>query len=116
MTPEELNLIINRPPVTKEYRLYYNAEGMITMFAEQDYPIDDNYIVLDDPNEFYSANALLLRVKDGKLVKINPVVVTKSGLQRSMQGQRVVKGKAALPLMPNETYQDVEYYDLKRNC
>jgi hypothetical protein len=116
MTPEELNLIINRPPVAKEYRLYYDADGIITMFAEQDHPDGSNYIVLDDPNEFYMSNTLLLRVKEGKLVKINPVVVTKSGLQRSMQGQRVVKGKAALPLMPNETYQDVEYYDLKRNC
>lgn len=116
MSPEELNAIINRPPVEKEYRLYYDADGMITMFAEQDHPVGDNYIVLDNPADFYNANVLLLRVVDGKLIKIDPIIKSKPGLQRSTKGQRVVKGIAALPLMHNEEYTDVEYYDLKTNC
>jgi hypothetical protein len=116
MTPEELNLILNRPQPEKEYRLYYNEAGEITIMSESGHPEGSNYIVIADPAEFFRVNTQLLRVKEGKLVKIDPVIVTKSGLQRSMQGQRVVKGKAALPLMPNENYQEVEYYDLKRNC
>jgi hypothetical protein len=116
MTPEELNELINSPPPSKEFRLYYNDSGEITMLAESSHPEGNNYIVLEDPAEFHNTSTHLLRVKDGKLIKINPVVQRKAGLQRSITGQRVVKGIAALPLMPDEEYQDVEYYDLKTNC
>jgi hypothetical protein len=116
MSPEELNEIINRPQPPKEFRLYYDDEGKITMFAESSHPEGNNYIVLTDPGEFHCTNTLLLRVKDGKLIKIDPVVKSKPGLQRSNKGQRVVKGIAALMLLPTEEYTDVEYYDLKTNC
>jgi hypothetical protein len=88
---------------------------MITMFAEHSHPEGNNYIVLDDPRLFYNANTMLLRVKNGKLTKIDPCIQYRPGLQRSTKGQRVVKGKAALMLMPTEEYTDVEYYDLKTN-
>lgn len=115
MTPEELNAIINRPPPFREYRLYYDEQGMITMFAEQDHPTNDNYIVLDNPAEFYNANTLLLRVKDGKLIKIDPVIKYRQGLYLSTNGQPVVKGLASIPLQPNETYTEIEYYERKTN-
>ena len=115
MTPKELNAIINCPPPFREYRLYYDEQGMITMFAEQDHPTNDNYIVLDNPAEFYNANTLLLRVKDGKLIKIDPVIKYKQGLYRSTKGQRVVMGKAAIALRPNEEYTKIEYYERKTN-
>jgi len=115
MTPEELNRLINQPPPTQEYRLYYDEQGMITMFAEQNHPEGNNYIVLDNSADFYNANTLLLRVKDGKLVKIDPVIKYRQGLFRSTTGQRVVKGMAAMALYPKEEYIEIEYYERKTN-
>ena len=105
-----------RPKSIIEHRLYYDEQGKITAYYETDHPPDENYIILDDPDVFFNSNTNLLRVVDGKLIKIEPVVHVKYGIQRSTVGQRVVKGMASLPLMPTEEYQDVEYYDLKRNC
>ena len=82
---------------------------MITMFAEQDHPTNDNYIVLDNPAEFYNANTLLLRVKDGKLIKIDPVIKYRQGLYLSTNGQPVVNGLASIPLQAYETYTEIEY-------
>lgn len=115
MSPEELNALINRPPLLREYRLYYDEHGVVTMFAEQDHPSGDNYIVLEDPAQFYNANSFLLRVRDGKLIKIDPVIKYKQGLYRSTAGQPVVKGLASIALQPGETYTEIEYYERKTN-
>lgn len=103
-----------RPVLTKEFRLYYNEDGSIIGLWETDYPTG-NYIVLDDPSVFYNSNTLLLRVIDGKLKKIEIAQNTRTQLVKSMQGQRVVRGMAAIALTPAEEYQDVEYYDRKTN-
>jgi hypothetical protein len=115
MSPEELNILINKPAPVKEYRLYYNEQGMVTMFAEHAHPEGTNYIVLDDPDLFYKANTHLLRVRDNKLIKIDTRIQFKTGLRRGTQGQPVVKGIAALALLPTETYTEIEYYERKTN-
>ena len=103
-----------RPTLTTEFRLYYNEDGSIIGLWETDYPTG-NYIVLDDPSVFYNSNTLLLRVIDGKIEKITVAQNTRTQLVKSAQGQRVVRGMAAIALTPAEEYRDVEYYDRKTN-
>ena len=71
-----------RPVVVQEYRLYYDPEGMIIGLWESDHPEGSNYIVLDDPGVFYSANTLLLRVQNKKLVVLDPMAPSKTRLQK----------------------------------
>jgi len=117
MNPEllqALSTIVDKP-VEVEYRVYYDNQGKVVGFSESDHPAVGNYIVISDPAEFHNTNTLLLRVVDNKLTKINPNTKVKQGIQRSTQGQPVVKGIAALAIMPGETYTDIEYYDRKSN-
>jgi len=104
-----------RPVITKEYRLYYNHDGTVIGLWESNHPTGDNFIVLDDPGMFYSANTLLLRVQNKKLIVLDPRAPAKTRLQKSNQGFRVVKGHAALILEQDEIYPEVEYYDQKNN-
>jgi len=115
MSPEELNRLLTAPPPFKEYRLYYDTDGTIVTFVENNHPPGDNYIVLDDPDQFYKANILLLKVKNGKLIKVDPVINYRAGVKLSTEGQPVVKGIAAIALLPNETYTEIEYYERKTN-
>lgn len=101
-----------RPVV--EHRLYYNEDGCITGLYSTDHP-DGNYIVVESSTILDNCNTLLLRVIDGKLQTVTQKQQSYL-LRLSNQGQRVVKGKAALVLELNEEYQDVEYYDRKTNC
>ena len=104
-----------RPKLTVEYRLYYNADGEITMYCEVDHPAEGNYIVIDHPDIFFKNNTTLLRVVNGQLKILKSQIEHYCKLQKSSQGQPVVKGIAALPLLENETYREIEYYDRKTN-
>lgn len=99
----------------KEYRLYYNADdGTIIGMWERDHPEGD-YIILSDPAEFHQHNTNLMRVRDGELVVIDPRIQERFRLQRSTQGQPVVRGHAVVALAPDETYPDIEYYENRNN-
>jgi hypothetical protein len=102
----------NRPVVVKEYRLYYHEDGSIIGLWETDHP-EGMYIVLTDPGIVDRVNTSRLRVVNGVLKILDLATPAKSRLVNSTQGQRVVKGHAALALYPNEEYQDVEYYDYR---
>ena len=104
-----------RIPITKEYRVYYNSDGLITMFSEVEHPPGDNYIVIDNPDLFHKANTLLLRVVDKKLITLDTQKSNRIGLKKSTHGQPVVKGIAAVALGLNEEYLDIEYYDRTNN-
>lgn len=104
-----------RPIVIKEYRLYYDTDGIIIGLWESGHPDGDNYIVLDDPEVFYNANTLMLRVQNKKLVVLDPQSPSRTRLKKSNQGFRVVKGNAALLLEANESYKETEYYDRTNN-
>lgn len=105
-----------RPKIIKEYRLYYNTDGTIIGLWESDHPEGNNYIVLDEPGLFYSANTLLLRVQNKKLILLNPRAPTLTRLKKTNDsGFRVVKGHAALVLAQDEEYKEVEYYDRTNN-
>lgn len=104
-----------RPKIIKEYRLYYNTDGTIIGLWESDHPEDNNYIVLDDPGLFYSANTLLLRVQNKKLILLDPREPARTRLKKSTAGFTVVKNNAALILEANETYSEIEYYDRTNN-
>ena len=117
MSPEFLKALeLLEAPVVEatEYRLYYDNNGCITMLSERNHPSGD-YIVIEDPSVFHTANTMFLRVVDGKLVTLSSQPKSYKGLERSNTGQRVVKGIAALALTDNEEYQDIEYYDRKTN-
>jgi hypothetical protein len=99
----------------KEYRLYYNADdGTIIGMWERDHPVGD-YIVLSDPDEFHRSNTNLMRVRDGQLTVLDPRIQDQFRLQRSTQGQQVVRGHAVVALAPHETYQDTEFYEHRNN-
>ena len=101
-----------RPKFVKEFRIYYNEEGQVTMYCETDHPPDTNYIVIDNPDVFFKTNTGRLRVINGELKIVDPNL-TRTHLAKSNIGQPVVKGMAALALEPAEQYQDIEYYDRK---
>lgn len=101
-----------RPKFVKEFRIYYNEEGRVTMYCETAHPPDTNYIVIDNPDVFFKTNTDRLRVIDGELKIVN-TKLTRTHLAKSNTGQPVVKGLAALALKPTEQYQDIEYYDRK---
>jgi hypothetical protein len=111
---EALNLVTDTP-VNIEYRVYHDEQGNILSFSESNHPATGDYIVLEDPSEFYNRNTLLLRVKDRKLVKIDLDIKFKQGIRLSTEGQPVVKGMAAIALLPTEKYKEIEYYDKKTN-
>jgi hypothetical protein len=101
-----------RPKFVKEFRIYYDEEGQVTMYCETAHPPDTNYIVIDNPDVFFKTNTSRLRVINGEL-KIVDTRPTRTHLAKSCTGQPVVKGMAALALEPEEEYQDIEYYDRK---
>ena len=101
----------NRLPIIKEYRIYYDENGLVTAFSEFDHPAGDNYIVVDHPDLFHKANTLLLRVVDKKLITLDVKKYDQVRLKKSTQGQPVVKGMAAVALGLNEEYLEIEYYD-----
>lgn len=101
-----------RPKLVKEFRIYYDEEGQVTMYCEIDHPADTNYIVIENPDVFFKTNTGRLRVINGEL-KVVDTRPTRTHLAKSHAGQPVVRGIAALALKPTEEYQDIEYYDRK---
>jgi hypothetical protein len=53
----------------------------------------------------------LLRVKNNKLIVLDPREPNRARLKKSDQGFKVVKGNAAVVVESNENYELVEYYD-----
>lgn len=104
-----------RKPLVKEYRIYYDTNGLVTLLSETDHPPGENYIVVETPDVFYKNNTLLLRVVDKKLVVLDSKVVDKVKLKKSSTGQPVVKGHAAVALGLNEEYLEIEFYDRTNN-
>jgi hypothetical protein len=100
-----------RQKFIKEYRLYYNNDGTIIGLWENSFPETTNYIVLDDPGVFFHTNTQLLRVKNNKLIVLDPREPNRARLKKSDQGFKVVKGNAAVVVESNENYELVEYYD-----
>lgn len=104
-----------RPKPITEYRLYYNDQGEITGYCETGHPPDTQYIVLDNPDQYFKQNTHQLRVVDGVLVTIEKTHKTTGLLTKSTTGQPVVAGMATIAIMPNEHYDKVEYYDRPTN-
>ena len=100
-----------RPKFVQEYRLYYNTDGTVIGLWENSFPDTGSYILLDNPGIFYHTNTQLLRVKNNKLIVLDPREPSRARLKKSDQGFRTVKGNAALVLESNETYEFIEYYD-----
>lgn len=99
--------------VVKENRLYYNENGTIIGLWESNHPEGDNYIVLDNPETFFSTSTERLRVINNTLKVLSAELLTTTKLVKSLTGQRVVAGHAALALNPNEDLESVEFYDRK---
>jgi hypothetical protein len=105
-----------RPQITIEPRLYYNTQdGTVTGYYETAHPDDRNYIVLENPDLYFRNNTNLLRVKDGKLIVIDPKQPSKARLKKSTAGYKTVKGHASLLLESTEDYHNIEYYDHTNN-
>ncbi len=56
-------------------------------------------------------NTNLLRVKEGKLLVLDPKQPSKARLQKSSTGYKTVQGHAALLLEDSDDYKNIEYYD-----
>jgi hypothetical protein len=96
------------PEVTIEYRWHYNASGRITMCSMCDHPPSENHIVVDEAlyHDYFQ-----YRIVDGKPVKIVADSGHRKQLISSDHGYAVVKNHANLLLEPNETFNELEYYD-----
>jgi hypothetical protein len=103
-----------RPNRLVELRLYYNDDGRIIGLWETDHP-EGNYIVLDNADILFKNNTDCLRVVNGAVTVIVPKINVHTRLTKSISGQAVVRGHAALALTKDEQYTDVEYYDRKTN-
>ena len=104
-----------RPKFVKEYRLYYNQDGTIYGLWETDHPAGDNYIVLDNVDQYQLSNLHLLRVIDKQLTKLELASHSPYRLKKSTTGFRTVQGHAALVLEENEHYTEIEHYDRTNN-
>ena len=104
-----------RPVIVKEYRLYYNDDGTAIGLWETDHPEGHNYIILEDPDIFHRTSTNLLRVVNKELKVLDPTPIYRVKLAKADSGQCVVKGHAALVLMLQEEYPEIEYYDQTNN-
>ena len=104
-----------RPILKKEYRLYYNDDGSIIGMWENGYPDGDNFVVINHPDEFYKHPTHLIKIVDKKLTIIDPRAPHRIKLKKSNTGQAVVSGNAALVIMVDEIYSDIEYYEQTNN-
>jgi hypothetical protein len=83
MTEEEFWVILHNAPDPNPifYRLYYNDDGSPIIYSMEELP--DNYIEVDQ--ETYILTPVNVRVVDGKLIYIKPVITVKK-LQPSTDG------------------------------
>lgn len=104
-----------RPLQEKEYRLYYNQDGTVIGLWESGFPDSGEYLILDNPDEFHRQNTGLIRIVNKKIKLIDPTIPIRVQLKKSSKGQPVVAGNAALALMPDEVYTDIEFYEQTNN-
>ena len=64
---------------------------------------------------FNRQSTQLLKVVNKQLTVIDPRAPTYIKLKKSNAGQAVVRGNAALVIMVDEIYSDIEYYDQTNN-
>lgn len=102
--------------MNKEYRLYYNAQGIIYRGDKVDIDLreEESYIVVDK-DIYLDQNSY--RIENQQLVRIQHDIPIARGFRfvKSNQGIRVVKNHIALPLSAEEQYHDVEYYEYTNN-
>lgn len=104
-----------RPKLVIEHRLYYNEDGTVYGLWSTNHPEGDNYIVLDNPEQYNIRNIHLLRVVDQQLIVLELPSHRPYRLKKSSTGFRTVRGHAALILEATEQYTDTEYYDQTNN-
>lgn len=110
---EVARLMTVTPDPVIEYRWYHDAEGNITnMYMQAPFPAGDNYIIVD---KTHYDNYVKYKVVDQKPALINNPSNIKIPLVKSDKGFRVVKNNAALLLLPEETFTNIEYYEPRRN-
>lgn len=118
MTPDDFwaevaKLLVVTPDPVVEYRWYYDTDGNITQMAMQaPYPDDDCYIIVD---KTHYDNYIKYKVVDQKPALISNPSNIKIPFVKSDKGFRVVKNNAALLLLPEETFTNIEYYEPRRN-
>lgn len=97
-----------------EYRLYHDEAGVPLFMSSSGHP-EGVYIAID--RETYDrADYLHLRVRGGKLVKIEDDFEHHSELTRGVSGYTVVKNHASIVVRDNETYQgETETYGFKNH-
>lgn len=110
---EQVNqLLVVTPDPIIEYRLHYNECGDIVMCTMQEHPASDNYVVTDkNTYDLY----FRYRVVNKRLELIKHDDGLKSSLVKSTSGFRVASNHAALLLEPDETYNNIEYYDSRNS-
>lgn len=107
--------LIDPPKIIEyEYRLYYNHEGIVyrTTNLKSD-PIEGkNYILVD---ETIHKNYTRYRIINGEPVLIPQSTYIASKLVQSDTGVAVVQNHANLPLIDQEEFEQIEYYDYKNS-
>ena len=94
---------------------FFNDDGTAIGLWETDHPEGHNYIILEDPDIFHRTSTNLLRVVNKELKVLDPTPIYRVKLAKADSGQCVVKGHAALVLMLQEEYPEIEYYDQTNN-
>lgn len=107
-----LSQLVQTPDIPIEYRLHYDDMGNIYMCTMQQHPENTQYIVVT--KEQYDLY-FKYKVSNGKLKLIEQSIGLRNGLEKSDSGFRVVKGNAALLLLDEEVYNNIEYYDYRNN-
>ena len=118
MSPAELELhkafssLITPVPQILEYRLYYNDLGEITSCSMQQHADNGTYIVVtkDEYDTYFK-----YKVVKGKLKIIDNDDGYSVQLRKADAGVKVVKGHAGLIIEPEETYNNIEYYEYRAN-
>jgi hypothetical protein len=101
MNNEEFWAILHASPepVAVTYRLYYDSNGAPIIYSMEQLP--DNYIEVDQKT--YVVAPFNVRVVDGKLVHIKPVVTVKK-LQPSDRGTPCDPGDVCLVVDPDQPH------------
>ena len=99
----------------EEYRAYYNEDKTVRCYMANNFPNEDTNWINISREEYISQDYQWKQVLNGSLVKIIPDSRYRFPLTSSNKGVKVVKNHAGLLLEPDETYEDVEYYDKRNN-
>jgi hypothetical protein len=109
---EVASLVTCTPAEPIEYRLHYTETGDIYMCTMQDHPAGTAYVTVSrsEYERYFD-----YQVVGGQLKKIERDAGHRVKLQRSDQGYRVVQNHAGLLLLPDEDYNNTEYYEYRNN-